>query len=293
MRQSAAVFPAAIIAVSLAGWGVYYCRVSSTTHTRSRAWNELLSFESKPLYLLDEAQKSNLRRLISEVGTRTEAPEAERLWRGTPFYIWKIQENTTKERVVLLEFAHSRSEQESHEARVHVFAADGGLMYWSRFPSGWDSVIKDVAIVFQPELNCFAIRVTTEANSNGTHNGARQYYGILDNSVSLVRIEDLQGNQISKNMLNANKPVGPPLHVQTHKDLESILMSNDPAIILSALLWLETTYDGKTIHFAKASDQGSRELTRIETALVRRITDLRNSLNPWIRDAARHLNSSQ
>lgn len=142
-----------------------------------------------------------------------------------------------------------------------------------------------------------AIEVQTEAVFGGK-DVRRQLYGILENRVALLRIEDASGNLLANEYQYSTHQIGPDPPTRTEEQWELLLCSSDRASVLEALTWIGGRhYEGeqlpdfsllsqREIAAEKAESVRMAAAVRVRSAVQKRIGELATSDNPWIREAA-------
>jgi len=141
-----------------------------------------------------------------------------------------------------------------------------------------------------PEIDRDVLEVGSRPVING-RDIARQYYALVGDTVTLIRLEDSRGEPV-KNIFGApNHTIGPNLAGRSAAEWEKALGSTDSAETLSALAWLGgrhwdiqkplPEYEHEELAEAQLADS-----VRTRRSVQDAIHKLAKSKNRWVREAA-------
>jgi hypothetical protein len=148
----------------------------------------------------------------------------------------------------------------------------------------------DAALVNHELLGATVIAIKTVESALGPVNG-RQIYGIFENRVALLRIEDHDGNLVANHYIIREHQVGPSPPTRTKAEWEELVDSSDPTHVLEALTWIGGHHRADDIWRPEMffeSVESVRLVTAVRNSPVvqKRIAELTTSDNQWIREAA-------
>jgi hypothetical protein len=172
---------------------------------------------------------------------------------------------------VEMSYTVTMSNSNSSTVGVHFFDEFGEFTSSTIFPTG-AQVPFSATLHSEPLIECDVIEIKAR-------DGGRQFYGILDDRVALLRLEDSAGNSIHNWMRGGLNPaVGPPAEYRTIRRWEQMLQSSQPVDVLETLNWLGTKEiaRGHTIHALQR-----------QASVREKVGALRQSENRWISSAAR------
>lgn len=153
--------------------------------------------------------------------------------------------------------------------RVHLFDAGGKLLDNETFQTGWRITVTGGQLIRDSRIGVPVIELFTGAMING-RDVEHQYYGVLNDRVVLIRLEDSRGHAIRNISAPNNGLIGPEPPDRTQDEWEKALMSDDQVELLQALMWVEEL----------PTNLRSRD------SVKRRLNELRGNQNSWIREAA-------
>lgn len=250
------------------------------------AWCVIISFEGQDLGRLDRQSSAELQRAIDSLGGGGDSFG----FRLIPRLISQLSNARGEWRYVLVEESPLLSVPGESRLRIHVFDAQGRTLGASDFAAGWRIHLTGVKRTHVPELDRDILEVGSQASING-RDVARQFYALVGEEVVPVRLEDSKGTPVGNIYSAPNFTIGPRPAERTGEEWERVLESDDPAALLSALMWVggehmdvkkPLPWDGveemKEARLAEAvrARPGVREL-------LRRLAD---SDNRWVREAA-------
>lgn len=218
-------------------------------------------------------------------------PEGNRPWHGPePWHLWRHELPHERPGYVLFEGQHLFEIPGTSSATVHVLSRSGAVLGSTEFSTGWRIDLQEAAYRDHPELG--RIIEVASAPTIGGRSIRRQMYGIIENRVALLRMEDGEGNLLRNDFANPNHTIGPPPPDRTANEWEDSLDSNNPQVVLESLTWIGGFHrldpnppppnafveDTKTGQLVAAM----RERAGVRNAVARRS----KSEVAWIREAA-------
>jgi hypothetical protein len=120
---------------------------------------------------------------------------------------------------------------------VHEFSLEGNLLNSSGFSSGWRIGLTDMEVTHIPEIGRKVLVVNSLPSING-RDVAKQYYALIGEKVTLIRLEDSNGRLIRNHYGFAGHPIGPTMSGRSAEEWEKALKSDDIADQLAVLMWL-------------------------------------------------------
>jgi hypothetical protein len=229
------------------------------------AWKELLGKIVPAKYINPKARLHRwLDSFLPEKQTSTQIVFVYRPW-----HLWRYKEDS-EPRFVLLLVQPLVMVPGASRAAIHLLSSTGKHLGGSDFSTGGRRDVMDVSFRFEPLVNDRIIEIQTSWFGRRPAD-TRLIYGILENRVALIRVEDKDGK------VKPNFHCGPDPPKRTVEEWETILASSEPAHVLEALTWIGG-FDGSATrlnsHF------------RGRTSLRDKVTGLCVSENRWIREAA-------
>jgi hypothetical protein len=163
-------------------------------------------------------------------------------------------------------------------ARIHFLDATGQYESTFEFCPGYGIYLVDAAfgnheIVGAPVIE-IKTRIIDRAFSQWTSD-TRQFYGIVDKRLALLRIESEEGKVLANRYDDSHVRLGPSPPERTKEQWEELLLSSDRVLVLEALTWIA----GRNFTFLA-------EAVRESLVVQKRIAELAESENEWIREAA-------
>lgn len=263
----------------------------SQSDKKRAAWQTLLEFENQSLSKLAKAQVERLESAIDAlVGKR----ENEIL---VPRLLTTISDSNGQMRYALIEESPLLVIPGNSGLSVHVFGQDGSLIRSSVFHTGWRIVVTDIRVAYLPQISRKALEVRSEPVINGG-DVAKQFYALVNNEVSLIRLEDKAGHLIRNAYGAPNHTFGFTITKRSTNEWKDALESLDFAEVLATLTWLSGTHlDPKeavpevsgmppVAHEDIIEARLAGEVRRGE-AVQKRLKDLSVSQNLWVRQAAK------
>jgi len=280
MRMSSLLF-VLVAEVSLA---LSSC-ASEAGMAEERAWRELLSHEGQDGWDLDRAAWNTftklLRRRLPQDADRSEFLRA-----------WAVVRFESVPRVVVFEAsAIGWNIQGDFPVRAHVFTEEGEWLSTEDFSGGWCIMWGLPRAVHLTSVDAEVLKIIAGSSIDKFARWT-QYYGLRNNRLVLLRLEDASGKAIPNENGAPNWTVGPILKSPKEVPWEESLSSEDPVERLSALVWLGGTHvnpnlptEWKYSHEDVTVGAFCEEL-RNRPGISARLHDLAASPNPWVREAA-------
>jgi hypothetical protein len=204
-----------------------------------------------------------------------------------PWYLWELKTEAGS-RYILFEG--------SSAAAIHFLDSSGRYNGGSRFSvGGWGLGfspgigIKDAALLHHELVSAPVIEIQTVPSWN-SDKITRQLYGIFENRVALLRIEDSNGKAVANSYGDAL--IGPMPPARTADAWEDLLHSPDRTRVLEALMWIGAWHWTHAEPPSQAVSAEQVAMGRLVVAVRKRPTvqqrmgELTTSANPWIREAA-------
>lgn len=231
-------------------------------------WKQWLGHVAPSKYI---NSKSRLYRLLDGIlPEKYESTKFFGFFGYQPWHLWRYKEDSEPRFILLLVKPLIIVPGESRAA-VHFLSSTGNHLGCSDFSTGWrsdvvDAVLRHEAHVKDPIIEIQGSGVFSRSATT------RLLYGIADNRVALIRVEDTDGT------LRPNFGSGPEPPGRTVEEWEALLWSSEPVPVLEALTWVGS-FDREPMtpliaHF------------REKTSIHDRIAELSESENQWIREAA-------
>ncbi len=175
--------------------------------------------------------------------------------------------------------------------RAHVFTGNGEWRSSESFSGGWCKDWGLPCAVHPPSVDAEVLKITARSTIDRFARWT-QYYGLLNDHLVLLRLEDSSGKAIPNEFGAPNWTVGPILKSPKEVRWEEILSSGDSTERLAALVWLGGTHVGPGVppgtevyHEDRTLGAFCEEL-RARPGIMARLRALANSPNPWEREAA-------
>ena len=260
--------------------GVLTVRVARATLP---PWAVLLSYRDRDLTKIESAEPQ-LRTAIDALRGRI---ENERL---NARLFSRISTTEGKSRYVLIEESPLETIPGDSRLRISLFDLDGRLIDSSQFGAGWRISLSEIRFMKVKDVEGEVLEVRSYRHINGA-DVAKQYYALLGDTMTLIRLEDSSGALFQNTYRAPNHTIG---HTQTGRpaaDWERALVSNDTAEVLATLIWLGGHHldpsegDGSYVYEDLSEARLAKEV-RQRSAVKAAVNALRNSDNPWVREAA-------
>lgn len=206
-----------------------------------------------------------------------------------PWYIWKAHHRGRRRYVVLLGES-LMSIPGGTSACVRLFdEASTTIQSWS-FQTGWRNELTSALVKYSTELGTDVLVLRTAPVING-RDIASEYFAIDDDRLRLIRLEDSKGAVVQNEYVFPNYEIGNVPSEQTVEAWTSLLRSNDKSDVLSALVFLGGRHLDEQQRMGLPAPHESKYAALFQQlvatpAVHDSITQLTNSGNAWIRDAA-------
>ena len=232
-------------------------------------WKVLLAFENQDLQKLDVPSRRMMEGAVEAItGKRDENTVS-----GFKPALFRSMSNSAGERrYVLVEIAPLVMIPGSTSLRVHVFDTAGHILNVQEFNAGYRTTVTGMRIRDNANLQHPLLIVEAEYCLGG--NPSTQYYALTGDNLVLVYLEQ-NGRPDHNNYQHSHMTIGPRIE-RTVIEWENRLGEVDDAEVLAALVWFN----------------GNLELRSRDRA-YRRLVDLTQSENQWIKTAAQSVLESK
>jgi hypothetical protein len=251
-------------------------------------------FIGRDLRKLDSKSKAELEHAVSALRPKPDEPAS--LFGPLPWYLWRLPAQG-KVRFVLFEGQPIFMIPGTSSAAVHLLDEKGAELGCSEFSTGWRIDLISASLHQEPPLELPVIDVRTDPVINGA-DICRQVYGILENRVTLLRIEDSGGRVLANNYYNPNHTIGPDAPVRSAEEWEQSLRSDSPVAVIEALRWLggrhrtDLTPPPPDIGIEEQAPAKLFNAVRKRAGVRDAVAKLTASKNDWIREAAQECQRS-
>jgi hypothetical protein len=248
------------------------------------AWQTLLSFENKDLRRLNQEnweQEVKLNKAIDVlIGRQIEEPRL----------ISKISNSQGQINYVFILELPMLVIPGNSSLRVFVFNIDGKLLNNLAFPAGYRIELKDIRVIFNPEIGREIIEVESEPVING-RNIAKQYYALVGENVLPVRLEDSKAKSLQNNYVSPDHTIGYTMVNRSMEEWEKALESDDTAEILATLAWINGKHFNAMQYSPRYYEEAIKEARlayeiKSNSRTKATLEKLKQSGNKWIREAA-------
>lgn len=246
-------------------------------------WAVLLSYQDRDLTKIESAEHQ-LRTAIDALRGRI---ENERLYARR---FSRISTSEGKSRYVLVEESPLVSIPGDSRLRISLFDLDGRLIDSAEFGAGWRISVSEIRFIKAKDIEGEVLEVRSYRHINGA-DVVKQYYALLEDTMTLIRLEDSSGALFQNTYRTPNHTIGQTKTGRPAADWERALVSNDTAEVLAALTWLgghhldPSEADGSYVYEDLSEARLAKEV-RQRPAVKAAVNALRNSNNAWVREAA-------
>jgi hypothetical protein len=215
--------------------------------------------------------------------------------------LWRLEQKNGSNGFILLQVRHPHSVPGSARLAVHVIDKSGKILRSTECSTGWRTDVKAAVFKRDVELGGSIIEIETSSVPN-TEFRARQFYGLINNRLALLRVESANRTLIPNNYSAPRFTAGPDVKKQDGVAWEAALNSNNKMEVLEALQLLGSVHplssdpdlsDAPNDEpWFRSWKERSRELADLLVDLRRRNSvrntakKLSESDNTWIRQAA-------
>ena len=256
----------ALLALSTFLIGVFISRTTPTLLHRERsAWQVLLSFENQDLEGLDEQSGRLVRKAINELAPHK---KEDRSLSFEPRLFRTIANAKGERRYILVEESPMVFTPGEATLKVCIFDNGGHLLNQQEFSTGMRAAITGIKIREIDQLAPQTLIVQGEYFFAGT--AFYQYYALSGNQI--VMIYYLSG--FSFRPISYGK-IGPMIE-RSADEWQQALESSDTVEVLSALMWFS----------------GSHSDIDAQASVQKRLAELSESDNFWIKSAARSITTN-
>jgi hypothetical protein len=247
------------------------------------------AFVDQDLRNMDDDSQGKLNELLSEC--LPERYHTDRIWAFEPWYVWRHETRDGHTVFILFQGQHIFEIPVVSRAAVHFLDLNRRHLGCSDFSTGWRIDLKSATLRRDQDLGVHVIEILTAPVINGD-DIRRQVYGVFDDRVALLRLEDSFGKLVENNYHNPNHTIGPDPLPRSADEWEQELLSSEPARVLESLTWLGGMHRSD---LTSASDNiGVEDIIpartvaelRKRSAVQKAIAELTRCPNRWIREAA-------
>lgn len=264
-----------LLALSAFLIGVFISRAKTKlSHHELSAWQVLLSFENQDLEGLDEQSGRLVRKAINELAPRKE----DRSLSFAPRLFRTIANAKGEQRYILIEESPMVFIPGEATLRVCIFDNGGHLLNQQEFSTGMRASITGIRIREIGQLGPQTLIVQGEYVFTGT--AFEQYYALSGNQIVMIYYRSgMAFRPISYGEIG-------PMIERSADEWEEALESSDTVEILSALMWLSGSHSD--IYAAKEDNPDERKFLTVSAraSVQKRLAELSESDNFWIRSAA-------
>jgi hypothetical protein len=152
-----------------------------------------------------------------------------------PWFVWKLRSSAA---FVVFEGQPIYSIPGTSSAAVHIFDSAARHLTSCTFSTGWRMELKTARLLEVPPLPAEVIEARTEPTRRTQHTPRRQFYGLIDSRLALIRLEGSKGDAFRNTYIYPNQMIGPAPPARTPDEWEAALKSNDYMVVLETLIWL-------------------------------------------------------
>jgi hypothetical protein len=193
--------------------------------------NRFAEFLHRDLRNLDAGSKARLDGLLREC-----LPEKYHGAFFDTWYLWQIQSSSGESRFILFQ-ACVPIEVHSKFVVMHFLGPDGQHLQTCEISTGSRAIVNLASIQQEAAFNGYVLEICTSPVIYG-RDMRRQVYGVRDERVVLLRLENSAGKLVPNNYHNPNHTIGPDVPQRTPMEWSQALRSNDRLAVLEALVWL-------------------------------------------------------
>lgn len=263
--------------------------IALTQNSNNPNWELLLSLENKDLTKIDKADEKKLRVALNQIGAEIN----NRAQLGT---FSKISNAQNKTYYALIGMIQPLVVPDNCGWQIQLFDLQGKFIKSISFNSGWRIGLNSVKVEFIPELDRNVIVVESHQDVNG-RDVKKQYYGLVNEDVLLIRLENSKGEPIQNRYHAPNHTIGAIPSQVSEKQWLNSLGSNDIVEVLAALTWV----GGQHINLNKppfnyfkyglGEYETSYEIEKVANVransnIKHKILEFTQSENKWLRDSA-------
>ena len=243
-------------------------------------WQVLLSFQNRDLSKLDTQSQARLRIAIESVTGVIDAEVSP--WGFYPGLFQAVSNTAGQQRYLLVEESNSMSVPGTSYLRLRWFDLDGKVLN-ARTASVYRELFTGVHVRKVDAVPGDVLVVESMYMPFGGYK-TRQFYALVENEIRLVYIDlngrfdpTLSGDGIAPNI---QRPVD---------EWERALFSEDYVEVMSALLWINANHwTGQPMHYDEKEGERVEKLLKRKD-IRRRLRQLKQSNNPWMKTAARSI----
>jgi hypothetical protein len=177
--------------------------------------------------------------------------------------------------------------------RAVVTDGDGRSTFYQEFPGGWRLVMQSggVSRVREAGPGVVELRADGMRIING-RDIEKQYYGVIDGRVALIRLESAKGLWVPNNYLAPNHTIGPELVDRSAEEWEEALRTGERTAKLETMLWLGGLHadpQSQAVPNLQHEDLQAARLVdevRRRPEVLRLLAELAESPDAWIQEAA-------
>lgn len=249
-------------------------------------WTILLSVQNRDLRKIEGPAKAQLEMAIESLRGKVENQFlVARLFS-------KVSTNNGEQRYVLIEESPLVFIPGDSRLRISLFNPDGELLDSSEFGAGWRIGLTEIRFIQVKDIRGEVLEVESYPGIGGA-DVARQYYALVGDKMRLIRLEDSNGALTPNRYSTPNHNIGLTQTGRSAADWQEALLSNDLAEVLATLTWLGGWHwnikngDESAYWHEEPAEARLVEEVRARPAVRKAVNALKDSDNPWVRDAAR------
>lgn len=244
-------------------------------------WELLLSYENKDLTKINEEEYKNLKNVLDRLGARG-------LVRSQLGVFSKISNVQGKNYYVLIGMINPMIVPSNCELQVQLFDSQGTFLKYISFNSGWRMDLTRAKVEFISEISRELIIAESYPEING-RDVAKQYYGLINDEISLVKLENSKGEIVPNYYYASNHTIGSIPSDLTEQQWINSLNSNDIIEVLATLTFLGGQHSDKFDQlFAGEKSKRVKLVEKIHAnqSVKLKISEFIKSDNRWLNDAA-------
>ncbi|MBX7174266.1 MAG: hypothetical protein K1X72_25050 [Pyrinomonadaceae bacterium] len=258
--------------------------IALTQNSNDPNWELLLSFENKDLTKIDKEDEKKLEIALNQIGAEIN----NRAQLGT---FSKISNAQNKTYYALIGMIHLLGVPGSCSLQIQLFDLQGKLIKSISFQSGYRIDLSSVKVEFIPELDRNVIVVESYRFENG-RDIAKQYYGLVNEDILLIRLENSEGKLIPNRYYASNHTIGITPPQRSEEQWINSLKSTDIVELLASLEFLGGDHQGDIVwvggNHPKIKTEETKFIDKLHAyeTVKSKIFEFANSDNKWLRDSA-------
>ena len=258
--------------------------IALTQNSNNPNWGLLLSFENKDLTKIDKEDEKKLRVALNQIGA--EINNSTKL--GTFSKISNAQGNYY---YALLSMISSLGFPGNCKLQIQLFNIQGQPLKLISFNNGWRLFLDNVKVEIIPDIGREIIVVQSQRGENG-RDIAKQYYGLVNEDILLIRLENSEGKLIPNRYYASNHTIGITPPQRSEEQWINSLKSTDIVELLDSLEFLGGDHQGDIVwvggNHPKIKTEETKFIDKLRgnETVKSKIFEFANSDNKWLRDSA-------